>query len=271
MKRKVIILLTASLVLTFGSVGTVFADEPAAQTAEDAVHEHTWGSPYYVVDKDAEYENVTIVDTPEHKVYGAQLYTQHDDGKWYSDGEIYWFENSFTLDDFKAILADKIKNEAYIGNYLNLEKTVPAVTHEEYQEVSPEEGHNEHVCTVCGEIQDSDTGKVIKPGTLPEEPTESTEPSEPAEPAEQTEQTEQTNTSEPAEQTNTNEPSDTEYNTKTVQTADRNEQNSDNADTGKNSAPQTGDSVSLLSFITLAGSIVTGGTAFGFRRKSKRL
>lgn len=76
---------------------------------------------------------VTVVDTPAHTISGAQLYTLHSDGNWYSDGEIYWFENGFTLDDLKDILNDKIKNEGYIGNYVNRTKTIPAVTHEEEQ------------------------------------------------------------------------------------------------------------------------------------------
>lgn len=74
---------------------------------------------------------VTVVDTPAQTITGAQLYTLHSDGQWYGDGEIYWFENGFTSDDLKAILKDKIKNEGYIGNYVNRTKTIPAVTHEE--------------------------------------------------------------------------------------------------------------------------------------------
>lgn len=76
---------------------------------------------------------VTIVDTPAQTIQGAQLYTKHSDGDWYGDGKVYWFENGFTHDDFKEILKDKIKNEGYIGNYVNRSKTVPAVTHEENQ------------------------------------------------------------------------------------------------------------------------------------------
>lgn len=76
---------------------------------------------------------VTVVDTPAQTIEGAQLYTLHSDGKWYGDGQIYWFENGFTHDDLKSILINKIKNEGYIGNYVNRYKTVPAVTHEEDQ------------------------------------------------------------------------------------------------------------------------------------------
>lgn len=74
---------------------------------------------------------VTVVDEPEHVVYGAQLYTKQADGTWLSNGETYWFENGFTIDDLKAIIKDKMINEGYIGNYVNREKTIPAVTHTE--------------------------------------------------------------------------------------------------------------------------------------------
>ena len=76
---------------------------------------------------------VTVVDTPSQTITGAQLYTLHSDGNWYGDGEVYWFENGFTSDDFKEILRDKIRNEGYIGNYVNRYKTIPAATHEEDQ------------------------------------------------------------------------------------------------------------------------------------------
>lgn len=79
-------------------------------------------------------KKVTVVDEPAKTVQGAQLYTQHDDGTWHSDGKIYWFENGFTLDDFKTILKNKIRNEGYMGNYVNRTKTIEAVTHEEDQE-----------------------------------------------------------------------------------------------------------------------------------------
>ncbi len=267
MKRKAIVLLIASMVLTFSSVGTVFAEETSTQTAESAIHEHTWGSPYYVVDKEAEYEWVTVVDTPEHTVYGAQLYTEQPDGTWLGNGEIYWFENGFTIEDFQEILKDMIKNEGYIGNYVNVEKTVPAVTHEEYQEVSPEEGHNEYKCTVCGEIQNSDTGEVIKPGTLPEEPTNPSEPTTPSE------------SDNPSEVTNPTGTENTDYNTQdtenngqdsdnATQAVDNTEQ--DNTETSESKAPQTGDTASLISLATLAGSVVTGGTAISLRRKFKK-
>lgn len=92
---------------------------------------------------------VTIVDEPEKEIQGAQLYTKQPDGTWLSNGETYWFENGFTKEDFKKILSDKIKNENYIGNYVNRTKTIPAKTHTE------DKGHYEEqvdyqYCSECG-------------------------------------------------------------------------------------------------------------------------
>ena len=59
---------------------------------------------------------------------------------------------------------------------------------------------------------------------------------------------------------------------KTAQTADNKEQSetATTVETNKNTAPQTGDTASLIYLATLAGSAVTGGTAFGLRRKLKK-
>lgn len=93
---------------------------------------------------------VTVVDEPEKTIQGARLYTKKSDGTWIANGETYWFENGFTIDDLKNIIKDKMKNEGYIGNYQNVEKTVPAVTHTE------DKGYNEtyvdyQYCSVCGQ------------------------------------------------------------------------------------------------------------------------
>lgn len=90
MKRKVILALLATMTLTVGSLGTVFATESnqgiTIQTSETPgtgeetpdepeVHTHTWGDAYYVkdadavysepewiVDKEAVYEQIKVVD-----------------------------------------------------------------------------------------------------------------------------------------------------------------------------------------------------------------
>ena len=160
--------------------------------------------------------------------------------------------------------------------------------------ISPEEGHWEHTCTVCGEIQNRDTGEVIKPGTLPEEPenpgTDEPDTEEPENPntgdntGDQTD-TPSEDTENPTDETekdnnkqdqldNTDKTTteSTTKNDKTAQTTDNKEQ-ADTATTvesNKNTAPQTGDTANLLYLATLAGSAVTGGTAFGLRRKFKK-
>lgn len=98
----------------------------SSQQSSKPSHQHSWKAHKVWVPK-----MVTVVDEPEHVVYGAQLYTKQADGTWVGNGKTYWFENGFTQDDLKAILKDKIKNEGYIGNYVNRQKTVPAVTHTE--------------------------------------------------------------------------------------------------------------------------------------------
>lgn len=116
---------------SYNSSGTISSNKSnLPSTSVQPTHVHDW--------KDHTAQRwvsniVTVVDTPAQTISGAQLYKLHSDGNWYSDGEIYWFENGFTSDDLKDILKDKIKNEGYIGNYVNRTKTIPAVTHEEDQ------------------------------------------------------------------------------------------------------------------------------------------
>lgn len=107
-----------------GSESTV----PSGSTGSPSTHQHNW-QPHQVWVPNI----VTVVDVPEQTVQGAQLYTQQPDGTWLSNGETYWFENGFTMEDFREILMDKIRNEGYPGNYVNRTKTIPAVTHQEDQ------------------------------------------------------------------------------------------------------------------------------------------
>lgn len=110
-----------------GSSGSSGAGSSGAASAS---HTHSWKEH---TAKRWVSNMVTVVDTPAQTVYGAQLYAKNADGTWTSNGAIYWFENGFTRDDLGAIIKDKIKNEGYIGNYVNVSKTVPAVTHTEDQ------------------------------------------------------------------------------------------------------------------------------------------
>lgn len=270
MKRKAIILLMASMILTFGSVGTVFAAEPTTQSAKSTVHEHVWGNPYYVVDKEAEYKWVTVIDTPEqtvkYSIYKMYWYTTgtweetRDPDRfnvWYKseDGGLYPLLNPYAKPEDNPLFIeyDSNGNPTYINDHTisgPYYETIPAVTHEEYQEISPEEGHNEYKCSLCGEIQNSDTGEVIKPGTITQDPTK---PDTPANPA------------------------DTDNADNTGSTAQDNDKETQTTDTSKESStadkkqiPQTGDTMSLISIAALAGSAVTGGTAIRLRRKIKK-
>lgn len=114
--------------------------DETARSPEESAHTHNW-QPHTT--QRWVPELVTVVDTPEQTIYGAQLYTENADGTWTSNGETYWFENGFTMEDFKVLLVDKMKNEGYIGNYVNRTKTVPAVTHEE------DRGHYESYTDFC--------------------------------------------------------------------------------------------------------------------------
>ena len=190
------------------------------------------------------------------------------------------------------------------GHYENGDLISPEEGHYENGDlISPEEGYWEHTCSVCGEIQNKDTGEVIKPGTLPEEPTEPEEPENPdsgdvTDPTDpETPETDDPTTEEPenpntgdntGDQTetpnedtqNSTDKTETDNNeqeqqdndkTTTTDTTDKSE-NTDTATTvsNENKAPQTGDTASLIYLATLAGSAVTGGTAFGLRRKFKK-
>lgn len=68
MKRKVVLALVATLTLTVGSLGTVFAMNDSQgitiQISESGNHEHVWGAEEWVVDKEAVYEEQWVIDTP---------------------------------------------------------------------------------------------------------------------------------------------------------------------------------------------------------------
>ena len=99
----------------------------SSDSGSGSVHQHNWQAHQVWVPN-----IVTVEDAPEQTVHGARLYTQQGDGS-IANGETYWFENGFTIDNLKEIIKNKIRNEGYIGSYQNLQKTVPAVTHTEDQ------------------------------------------------------------------------------------------------------------------------------------------
>ena len=338
MKRKLILALIATLTLTVGSFGTVFAmngtptielqTNENLKQAEEPEHVHTWGDAYYVKDEDAKYESVKVVD--QEAVYDEVKVV--DQEAVYNDiTERHQFCNVCNVDltvaakeagmSITDYFYDVHQTETMHGGYhgddvvVGQELVTPEISHMEtvlvspekfhYEDklVTPEKGHWEHTCTVCGEIQDRDTGKVIEPGTLPEEPTtpeepenpdsgDVTDPTDPETPETDdptTEEPENPNTGDntgdqtetPNEDTqNSTDKTETDSNkqeqqdndkTTTTDTTDKSE-NTDTATTvsNENKAPQTGDTASLIYLATLAGSAVTGGTAFGLRRKFKK-
>ena len=301
MKRKVVLALIATLTLTVGSLGTVFAMNDTQgitiQTSESSNHEHVWGAKEWVVDKEAWTETI------EHPA------ETHEEQQWVVDQEA-WDEQKIIGyhsvcnkcgNDYTNSLEHQqlygCKSTSYTGNvpiYDTIHhpeeghwETVTIVDKEAWTETieHPEEGHWEHTCTDCGEVQNSETGEVITPGN-PTDPEKPTDPEEPTDPEVPTDPEEPTNPEKPGTDDPTTEEPETPDNTQdadenkeqqdndkttTTDTTDKSE-NADTATTAvsnENKSPKTGDPSSLICLATLAGSAVTGGTAFGLRRKFK--
>ena len=208
MKRKVVLALIATLTLTVGSIGTVFAMNDSQgitiQISESGNHEHVWGAEEWVVDKEAVYEEQWVIDTPawtetiEHPAeyedqwivdvpaYDQPVYENHTIcytcreqglGNVIIDGQagahqIWHAEKGETCHyGTETIQVDTIHHEE-VGHWekvLIKDSWTETIEHPEeghYEDVlvSPEEGHWEHTCTDCGEVQNSETGEVITPG-----------------------------------------------------------------------------------------------------------
>lgn len=140
---------------------------------------------------------------------------------------------------------------------------------------SPEIGHYEHTCTVCGEIQNRDTGEVIQQGALSGQPTEPVVPNDPNTPQDTPENnvTDDPNTPQTTpDNTPNTEPNVTEPSTSQGQ-------GSNNTTTGNTTgaaavntseskkSPKTGDGTGTMSLLTLVGGALTGGTALAFRKR----
>lgn len=118
-----------------------------------ASHTHTWVN--HTATKQVWVPKMVTVDDYEtKKIPGGQLYTLHDDGKWYSDGETYWFYTDADSQAFKELIVNKMKTEDYCGNYVNRTKTekTKVGSHQEDQ------GHYEtqtyvdyQYCPICGQ------------------------------------------------------------------------------------------------------------------------
>lgn len=275
MKRKVVLALVATLTLTVGSLGTVFAMNNSQgitiQTSELSNHEHVWGAEQWVVDKEAWTETI---DHPAET---------HEEQQWVVDQEA-WDEqvivgyhsvcnecgqeytgkmehyNQYGCDSSKGYTSNVPIYDTIHHDEVGHWETVTIIDKEAWTETieHPEEGHYEHTCTDCGEVQNSETGEVITPGN----------PTDPETPGTDDPTTEEPET--PDNTTDTGENKDQQNDNKTA-TADKSEK----ADTTvtvstEKKSPKTGDSASLIYLATLAGSAVTGSTAFGLRRKFKK-
>lgn len=338
MKRKMILALLAAMTLTVGSVGTVFAavnnggTEIQTTDPEEPEHTHTWGDPYYVIDQEAKYEKVEVIDQEEKWDWVTNIITPawdeeiteiHTvcftcgldfDAEGMSNEELLQHVKQHMLNGesdgsygSKEVVVDTIHHEAVTKDVWT--KVQDKISHFEDKLVTPEKGHWEHTCTECGEIQNSETGEVIKPGTLPENPDtdtpenpdtdtpenpdtdtpENPDTDTPENPDTDTPETPDTDTPEtPGESTQTPEndsqnqqtPEDTQA--PEEETADKNKdvvqgtevnqeasQPETSEDTAKKS-PKTGDPANFIYLATLAGSALTGGTAFGFKKKFKK-
>lgn len=292
---------------------------------KEAVYEQNW-----VVDKEAVYDEVKVVDkeawteeiTEIHTVcyncgldYTAEGYTPEQLAEHVKQHMLNGESGQYgsrevvvdTIEHPEEFHMETVLVSPEEGHYENGDLISPEEGHYENGAlISPEEGYWEHTCSVCGEIQNVETGEVIKPGTLPDEPenpgtddptTEEPENPNPDDPTTEepenpnpddptTEEPENPNTGDqtetpnedkenPTDETETdNNKQDQQDNDKTTttNTTDKSE-NTDTATTAvsnENKAPQTGDTASLIYLATLAGSAVTGGTAFGLRRKFKK-
>lgn len=339
MKRKVILALLATMTLTVGSLGTVFATESnqgiEIQTTESEIHTHVWEDAYYVkdadavysepewvVDKPAEYEQIKVIDKEawDEPVYDTVniCFDCYEKGTIVDMDELY-AQGGTAFDDH--VMNHILNGEG--GSYGEREIQVDTIHHPEefhYENgdlispeeghwtesvlISPEKGHWEHACADCGEIQDRDTGEVIKPGTItPENPgteaPENPDTDKPVNPDGNTDNSGDTtedkeeNTQKPGTSTGDNSQTTTDDKTqsgnentsgtenksdgqgqsenKETATADGSEKDDTTVTVStEKKSPKTGDSASLIYLATLAGSAVTGGTAFGLRRKFKK-
>ena len=351
-----ILALLAAMTLTVGSVGTVFAATnnggAEVQTSAPEQHTHTWGAPVYVVDqeavygpsewiidKEAEYEQIKVVDkeawTEEITAIHTVCYTcgLDFDAAGMSNQEVLDHQLNHMLNGesgqygSKEVVVDTIYHpEEY--HYENGALISPEEGHwTEAPLITPEQGHWEHTCEGCGEIQNSETGEVIKPGTVttpenpgtekpgtetPENPDTNTptnpdkedpDTEAPVNPGTDTEKPSGDNTQNPTEdtekpmgeneggqeQTDQNKEENTQ-NTAEETTATENK-NTDTQDTvtgekvtqvntqtettesteaTEKKSPKTGDPANFIYLATLAGSALTGGTAFGLKKKFKK-
>ena len=330
MKRKVILALLATMTLTFGSLGTVFATESnqgiEIQTTESEIHTHVWEDAYYVKDADPVYKTEKVIDQEEKwdwviniisPAWDEEITEIHTvcftcgcdfDAEGMSNEEVSAHAKAHVMNgesgDYgsREVVVDTIHHEAVTEKVWT--KVQDEISHMENVLVTPEKGHWEHACADCGEIQDRDTGEVIKPGTItPENPgtetPENPDTDKPVNPDGNTDNPggttgdKEENTQKPGTSTGDNSQTTTDdktqsgnENTSSTENKSDGQGQSENKETAtadesekadttvtvstEKKSPKTGDTSSLIYLATLAGSAVTGGTAFGLRKKFKK-
>lgn len=95
---------------------------------------------------------VTVPDYETRTISGGQLYTLHSDGKWYGDGETYWFYTDEDFEAFKSLIVSKMRDEGYTGNYVNRSKTeqVQTGSHQEDRGHYETETYVDYQFCACG-------------------------------------------------------------------------------------------------------------------------
>ena len=282
-----------------------------ASQSETEEHTHTWGEDVKVVDKEAVWEHKDAVySEPEwvEPVYGEDKWVIDQEAVYqdkyelmtvcnncYANGIIVQLKNNMIVGTGETWAEHALKNGC--GSYgqhdilVGQELVTPEQGHWEKGDlisegywtdpvlvspaedilVSAEEFHYEHTCTVCGEIQNRDTGEVIQQGSLSGQPTEPVVPNDPNTPQDtpennvtddpNTPQTTPDNT--PNTETNVTETSTSQNNTTTGNTTGAAAVNTSES----KKSPKTGDGTGTMSLLTLVGGALTGGTALAFRKR----
>lgn len=124
-----------------------------------SAHTHNWKD--HTATRRVWVENwVTVPDYETQTIYGARFYTMTSPGTYIANGPTYWFENGFTHDDLKAIIAEGLRNAdenglyngVYYGNYQNVSKTeqVQVGSHQEDQGWYETETYVDYQYCDCG-------------------------------------------------------------------------------------------------------------------------
>lgn len=142
-----------------GSSGGGVSSGGGSDGGKASSHTHSWKD--HTATRQVWVSNmVTVPDYETQTIYGAQFYTMTASGQYVSNGPTYWFENGFTRDDLKAIIAEGLRNAdenglyngVYYGNYVNRTKTeqVQVGSHQEDQGWYETESYVDYQYCDCG-------------------------------------------------------------------------------------------------------------------------